>query len=176
MGIGRYREAMAVKCIWVLALLVLAAWPIGVRAGPADDATALLDRWAAAYSTSDPAAMLKLYTSDATLFGLRSPDLQIGPEHIVKFFANWPRTGTKVFIRYRRMSMLGDRAAIAVGYLQFRWVIEGKAIPRRARFTMTLVNQGNAWLIANQHFSPIVSTRPTQELIPHADRDSVAPH
>jgi uncharacterized protein (TIGR02246 family) len=164
-----------VKSNHLLLLLALTFAAPPALAAPPDDAAAVLDRWVKAYSANDRAAIVKLYTADATFFGMRSPHLQIGPEHIANFFAHWPRTGTKVVIRYRHMTMLGDDAAVAIGYCQFRWEIGGKAYPRRARFSMTLVRHGAQWLIANQHFSPIASKRPVEELVPPADRSSVAP-
>ena len=54
---------------------LLMSWPLHALAGPAEDASAAIDRWAAAFSANDANALVKLYTSDALLHGIASPKL-----------------------------------------------------------------------------------------------------
>ena len=60
--------------------LVLA--PLMAFAGPGEDANAVVERWSAAYSSNDPDAIAKLYTSDAVLLGTVSPIMSEGTEAI----------------------------------------------------------------------------------------------
>jgi uncharacterized protein (TIGR02246 family) len=77
-----------------LVRIASAAWlvltPLVALAGPAEDANAVVERWSAAYSSNDPDAIAKLYTSDAVLLGTVSPILSEGTEAIVKYFTPSP--------------------------------------------------------------------------------------
>jgi hypothetical protein len=42
-------------------------------AGPAEDGQAVVEKWASAYSSNEPDAVLKLYTPDAVFMGTISP-------------------------------------------------------------------------------------------------------
>jgi hypothetical protein len=44
----------------VLVLVLLALVPMSASAGPAEDASAVIDRWAAAYTANDADAVVKL--------------------------------------------------------------------------------------------------------------------
>jgi hypothetical protein len=57
---------MNLRSVTLLSFLTLAPVTHAV-AGPAEDAGAVLDRWAAAYNANDAEALLKLYGPDATL-------------------------------------------------------------------------------------------------------------
>src|SRR5260221_9639202 len=59
-----------------VALLVLL--PPHALAGPAEEASAVIDRWAAAYNANDAAAAVKLYAPDGLLHGTSSPTLNAG--------------------------------------------------------------------------------------------------
>src|SRR5258707_13624140 len=58
-------------------LLVLL--PAHALAGPAEEASAVIDRWAAAYNANDADAAVKLYGPDDLLHGTSSPTLNPGP-------------------------------------------------------------------------------------------------
>ena|ERR1700693_240510 len=135
------------------ALLVL--WPVHAFAGPAEDASALIDRWATAFSTNDANAVVKLYTSDALLHGISSPKLYMGSEAIREYFKTAPESGKKVTIGERHMVVLADAAVIGVGFYQFDLFQNGIRVPRSARFTFVVVKRGADWLIAHHHSSAL---------------------
>ena len=133
------------------ALLVL--WPVHVFAGPAEEASAVIDRWAAGSSANDADAVVKLYTSDAVLQGLSSPKLYMGSEAIREYFRTAPESGKKVTIGERHMVVLADATVMGVGFYQFDLLQDGIRVPRPARFTFVLVKRGDDWLIAHHHSS-----------------------
>ena len=135
------------------ALLVL--WPVHAFAGPTEDASAVIDRWAAAFSANDANAVVKLYTSDALLHGISSPKLYMGSEAIREYFRTAPESGKKVTIGERHTVVLADAAVMGVGFYQFDLFQNGIRVPRSARFTFVVVKRGADWLIAHHHSSAL---------------------
>src|SRR5438128_5678264 len=67
--------------IMILAVVTLA--PVIAIAGPSEDASTVIDRWAAAFSANDLDAVVRLYAPDAILLGTVSPILAEGTEPII---------------------------------------------------------------------------------------------
>ena len=132
-------------------LIVL--WPVHAFAGPAEEASAVIDRWAAAFSANDADAVVKLYTSDALLHGITSSKLYAGSEAVREYFRAAPERGNKITIGERHMVVLADTAVMGVGFYQFDLLQNGMRVPRSARFTFVVVKQGADWRIAHQHSS-----------------------
>ena len=132
---------------------LLVSWPLHALAGPAEDASAAIDRWAAAFSANDANALVKLYTSDALLHGIASPKLHAGSEAIREYFRTAPESGKKVTIGERHMVVLADAAVMGVGFYEFELFQNGIRVPRPARFTFVVVKRGADWLIAHHHSS-----------------------
>jgi uncharacterized protein (TIGR02246 family) len=143
--------------VLVVVLLVLA--PGKALAGPAEDASAVIDSWAATYTANDADAITKLYTPDALLHGTSSPTLNKGSAEIRKYFGGLPGSGNKVTIGERHMVALGDAAAFGVGFYEFVSIQNGNPVSRPARFTMIFVKRGADWLIAHHHSSAIPAPR-----------------
>jgi uncharacterized protein (TIGR02246 family) len=137
----------------ILVFMLLTLVPMSASAGPAEDASAVIDRWATAFNASDADAVLKLYASDALLLGTVSPILSEGTDPIRAYFARLPGSGTKVVIGEGRMVVLSDQAVLATGFYEFTRMQDGKPVPTPARFTMVLVKRDGAWLIAHHHSS-----------------------
>jgi uncharacterized protein (TIGR02246 family) len=142
-------------------IMLLMLGPVASFAAPVDEATAILDRWTAAYNAGDAEGVVKLYTPDAVLLGTRSPIISQGTEAIRAYFSALvkPTTGNKIVIEDRRMIVLGDlRSVVVTGFYTF---LRGSAAtPDPARFTLLLVNRGGVWLIAHHHSS--VRPQPSQ--------------
>src|ERR1700730_8511033 len=131
------------------ALLVL--WPVHAFAGPAEEASAVIDRWAAAFSANDADAVVKLYTPDALLHGITSAKLYAGSEAVREYFGSAPERGNKITIGERHMVVLADAAVMGVGFYQFDLLQNGIRVPRSARFTFVVVKRGADWRIAPHH-------------------------
>jgi len=142
----------------IIVMLMLLA-PARAFAGPAEDASAIIDRWAATYTANDADAITKLYTPDALLHGTSSPTLNKGNADIRKYFGGLPGSGNKVTIGERHMIALSDAAAYGVGLYEFVSVQNGNPVSRPARFTMIFVEQGADWLIAHHHSSAMPPPR-----------------
>jgi hypothetical protein len=133
--------------IVVFALLL----PSKTFAGPAEDGSATIDRWVAAYSSNDVDALMKVYAPDAILHGTSEPQMNVGTDALRRYFRNLPGSGNKVTIQERRMIVLGDAVVMGIGFYTFR-------MP--ARFTFVVVKRGDDWMIAHHHSSAIPAGRP----------------
>jgi uncharacterized protein (TIGR02246 family) len=136
----------------VLAVLLVLA-PVAALAGPAEDANAVVDRWAALFSANDAQALVKLYAPDAILLGTVSPTIADKPELISDYFKRLPGSGNKVTIGDHRIVTLNDTAVLVTGFYEFAGVRDGNPIQTPARFTMVVVKRGGDWLIIHHHSS-----------------------
>jgi uncharacterized protein (TIGR02246 family) len=138
---------------------LLAFMPMVAFAGPAEDANVVVERWSTAYSSNDPEAIAKVYTSDAVLLGTVSPIMSEGTDAIVKYFSPVKGSGNKNKLGERRTFVLGDNAVVVAGFYEFTRMQEGKAVPGPARFTMLVTKRDGEWRIAHHHSSPHVQPK-----------------
>ena len=122
-------------------------------AGPAEDANAVVTRWAATYSANDAEAILKLYTPDAILLGTVSQIIADTAETRRTYFSRLPGSGNKSTIGEHRTMALNDDAVLVTGFYDFTIMQSGKPVDSAARFSMLVVKRGNEWLIAHHHSS-----------------------
>jgi uncharacterized protein (TIGR02246 family) len=139
--------------IQALAVVFLLLCPLHAFAGPAEDASAIIDRWARAITANDVEAVVRLYTPDALLHGISSPKLYAGTQSIREYFNTASGSGKKVTVSERHMVILADAAVMGVGFYEFELIQQGIRVPRLARFTFVMEKHGNDWLIAHQHSS-----------------------
>src|SRR5262249_31020685 len=104
------------RVVQFLSVGLLGLLPAQALAGPAEEARAVIDRWAAAVNANEADAVVKLYAPDGLLHGTSSPTLNVGTSAISEYFKTLPGSGTKVTIGDRHMVALGDAAAMGVGF------------------------------------------------------------
>lgn len=134
----------------ILAVLMVLI-PVVCSASPADDAAAIIDQWAAAYSSNNLEALLKVYAPDAILQGTNEPQINVGREALRQYFRDLPNSGKKVTIQERRMVTLNDTTVMGIGFYKFK---------NPSRFSFVVVKRGNDWMIAHHHSSLIPPGRP----------------
>jgi uncharacterized protein (TIGR02246 family) len=128
------------------------------RADPVEEANAAIDRWSAAYSANDVAALVKNYWPDAILLGTKSPIISTGSDAIQKYFTDLKLqgSGNKNTIQERHSIRVDDNAVLVTGFYEFTRMQEGKPVPGPSRFTMLMTKRGDEWRIAHHHSSPHV--------------------
>jgi uncharacterized protein (TIGR02246 family) len=139
----------------VLVALMLTP-PTVAAAGPTEEANATVDRWSAAYSSNDPETIAKNYCPDAILLGTVSPVMSEGTQAIIAYFMPTKGTGNKNAIDERRTIPVDENAVQVTGFYTFTRMVDGKATPAPARFTMLMVKRGSEWCILHHHSSPHV--------------------
>ena len=80
----------------VLVLAVLTLMPLPSAAGPADDASVVVERWVTAFNSNDVDALVSLYTPNAILVRSTGLVLKEGREAIRGYFARLAKSGGKV--------------------------------------------------------------------------------
>ena len=123
--------------------------------GPAEEASATIDRWAAAFNENNSELLSRLYAPDALLHGAASPRLYIGNEAIREYLSSFRRTSNSASITERHMAVLSETVVMGVGFYKFDVVMNGQTAPRLARFTFILAKQGSSWVIAHHHDSTV---------------------
>ena len=142
---GRFR--------WLLIFAVLALTPVMAFAGPEEDAGAVVDHWATAFNSNDVDALVGLYTPDAILIGTTGLSPMEGSNAVRSYFARVAKSGDKVAIDGRKISVLGDKVAYATWFYTFDVMRNGERRKSSAAFTMVLVKHRKGWLIAHHHSS-----------------------
>jgi uncharacterized protein (TIGR02246 family) len=127
--------------------------PCFANAAPADDAAAVVDRWAAAFTANDTAAVVSCYAPDATLLGTTSTVLTQGSDAIRAYFSRIPNSGNSVKIGDRHVVVLGSDAVLVFGFYEFTFHVNGQAVPTPSRFSMVVMRRNGAWLIVHHHSS-----------------------
>jgi uncharacterized protein (TIGR02246 family) len=127
-------------------------------AGPAEDASAVVDHWAATYSANDRDALVKLYAPDALLFGTTDKVATRGTENIRNYFLPLEKGGRRNAIQEKNVMVLGENAVVVAGFYDFSRA-EQNYEPRPSRFTMLIVRQDGKWVIAHHHSSPRAAER-----------------
>jgi uncharacterized protein (TIGR02246 family) len=141
------------QLVFVTLMLML---PTVAIAGPAEEANAAIDHWSAAYTTSDPDAVVKNYWPDAILLGTVSPVISVGTEAIKNYFSLVKDSGNKNSIEERHNIVLDDNAVVVTGFYTFTRMKDGQPIPGPSRFTMLVTKRNGEWHIAHHHSSPHV--------------------
>jgi uncharacterized protein (TIGR02246 family) len=140
----------------VCASLVLAS--TSAIAGPAEEASAIVDQWSATYSANDRHALVKLYAPNALLLGTTDQVATRGTEEIREYFVALDKGGRKNTIKERDIIVLGPEAVVVAGFYDFSRK-EQNYEPRPSRFTMVVVKRDGVWMIAHHHSSPRAATR-----------------
>src|SRR5215211_846832 len=142
------------KFLLLLVFALSLTMPIVAMAGPAEDASAVVDRWASTFSANDPDELSKVYWPDAILLGTGSPVMFEGNEAILKFFSPLKGSGMKNVIGERRTIVLSDDAVVIAGFYETTRLQDGKPVPSPARFTFVIVKRDGVLRIAHHHSSP----------------------
>jgi uncharacterized protein (TIGR02246 family) len=142
---------MTVGCVGLVALLL--SLPVLAFGGPAEDANAVIDQWAALFTANDASALVQLYSADAVVLGTVSPTIAQGTEAIRAYFSRLPGSGSKVVIGERRTIVVNDAAVTSAGFYDFTLMRDGQSVPNPARFTFLVIKRDGRWLIAHHHSS-----------------------
>ena len=148
----------------VLFLAVLTLMPLPCAAGPADDASVVVERWVTAFNSNDVDALVSLYAPNAILVGSTGLVLKEGREAIRGYFARLAKSGDKVAFGDRKIIVLDDNVAYATGFYEFSAVRNGEVKKSWAGFSLVLVKHASDWLIAHHHSSQRSSPSPSLPL------------
>ena len=133
--------------------VLFAVTAVPALAGPAEDASAVVDQWAATYSANNRDALVNLYAPDALLFGTTDKVATRGAEAIRNYFLPLEKGGRRNAIQEKNVMVLGDDAVVVAGFYDFSRADQNYE-PRPSRYTMLIVKRDGKWMIAHHHSSP----------------------
>jgi len=99
-----------------------------LAAQPNDNGSAVVDRWAAAFSTSDAAAVTSLYAPDATLLSTSNPTLLQGSESVRSYYSRFSNSGSAVKLGDRRVVAVDPSTTLVTGFYDFTLRVNGQTI------------------------------------------------
>jgi uncharacterized protein (TIGR02246 family) len=139
---------------------------IAALAGPAEDASAVIDCWTRAFNANDVDVLVQLYAPDAILVGTQSVAFLTGREAVRTYFSRLAKSGDKVKIDDSKLILLDANHAYATGFYTFSSMRNGETRTSPAGFTMILVKCGNTWMIAHHHSSRRSLLSPASPIAP----------
>ncbi len=140
----------------ILACLLMLACATATAA-PRDDALAVVDRWAAAFTASNVDAITSLYAPDATFIGTSSTGVLTGHDAIRGYFEralneDRPRGAT---LGEREVTVVSAREVVITGLDTTTRVRDGKRVDTPGRITFVIAKRGRDWQIVHFHRSAL---------------------
>ena len=139
-------------------LLVLAAGlftaPSDALAGPKEEIAAATMKWASTLGENNPDSVLALYAADGVLWGTLSPTVRADRAALRDYFVTAFKVlpGLKVTFGEQLIRVYGN-TGVNTGYYTFSYSKDGEAKTLPARYSLTLVKQGESWMIVDHHSS-----------------------
>jgi uncharacterized protein (TIGR02246 family) len=131
-----------------------------VRAEPKDDIAALATEWAAAFSEHNVDRILKLYSREAMLWGTNGMTLRTTPEEVRGFFESaFKIPNISVSFDNQTVRLFGNVAVVAGNYTFTARPQGGPSQDSPARYSFTLVKDGERWIIVDHNSSLMPGTR-----------------
>ena len=123
-------------------------------AGPKEDVAAASMKWAGALGENDPDQVLPFYAKDAVLWGTLSPTVRADRAALRDYFVTAFKVlpSLKVAFGEQLIRVYGN-TAVNTGYYTFSYVKDGEAKTLPARYSLTLVKEGENWMIVDHHSS-----------------------
>jgi uncharacterized protein (TIGR02246 family) len=142
------RTTRQTSMLSALVLIILALAGTAARANSTEEASRVVDRWAAAYSAHDAPGVLNLYAADAILFGTARPLVFDGTKPIAAAFTRLAESADTVRICWRQALVVGQDSVLVTGSYEFQTIEYGMRESIRDRFTMLVVKHEGDWRIS----------------------------
>ncbi len=123
-------------------------------AGPKEDVAAATMKWGETLGQNDPDKVVALYATDAVLWGTLSPTVRADRAALRDYFVTAFKVlpNLKVTFGEQFIRVYGT-TAINTGYYTFSFVKDGEPKTLPARYSFTLVKDGQNWMIVDHHSS-----------------------
>jgi uncharacterized protein (TIGR02246 family) len=139
-----------------LAALFL-CFPAYAFAGASEDGQAVFSKFIDGFNAANADTVAKVFKSDALFWGTRATDLITSNDGVHEYFANAFKAlpGAKASIVGPLSTVaLSESAVVVSGIWQVAAEIESKPAVIPLRNSVTIVKQGDSWLIVSFHNSP----------------------
>jgi uncharacterized protein (TIGR02246 family) len=125
-----------------------------VFAGPKEDVAAATTAWGETLGQNEPDKVLALYAPDAVLWGTLSPVVRADRSSLRDYFITAFKVlpNLKVSFGEQFIRVYGT-TAVNTGYYTFSFLKDGELKTLPARYSLTLVKDGQNWVIVDHHSS-----------------------
>lgn len=139
----------------LLAAMCLPAMPLAATAEPQDEVAAVAAEWARAFSEHNVERVTTLYSKDALLWGTTAPWLRTTPDQVREYFLTaFKIPNISVSYTNQTIRIFGGTAIVAGNYT-FTARRDGQTQDSLARYSFTLMKEGDRWLIVDHNSSPM---------------------
>jgi uncharacterized protein (TIGR02246 family) len=144
---------MRIRLLFVLSTTIFLV-ATGASAGPKDDVATATMKWGETLGQNDPDKVVALYAPDAVLWGTLSPTVRADRAALRDYFVTAFKVlpNLKVAFAEQLIRVYGT-TAVNTGYYTFSFVKDGEPKTLPARYSFTLVKDGDNWMIVDHHSS-----------------------
>jgi uncharacterized protein (TIGR02246 family) len=130
-------------------------------AGPKEDVAAATIRWGETLGQNDPDKVVALYAPDAVLWGTLSPTVRADRAALRDYFVTAFKVLPNLKVSFgQQLIRVYGTTAVNTGYYTFSFGRDGETKTLPARYSFTLVNDGQTWMIADHHSSAMPAAPP----------------
>src|SRR6188472_1910105 len=142
---GETREDMMKTRVAISAVLLSAGVSVETATACSKEAVAdAVERWTAILAENNPDTIAALYSKDAVLWGTLSPTVRSDPAGVKAYFVGAFQALPKLSVKFGEqfIRVYGD-TAVNTGYYTFSYTKDGDTKSLPARYSFTLVKEGN---------------------------------
>ena len=135
--------------------LSLAFFGASAIAGPKEDASLVVERWAKAFTEADVETIVSLYASDAVFIGTGSKSIVTKPEDIKKYFQGallGSRRWVATFVD-TAVTAASETAIVITAMDKLAMTVDGKTTDLFGRVTFVVAKRDSGWKIVSFHRS-----------------------
>jgi uncharacterized protein (TIGR02246 family) len=130
-------------------------------AGPKEDVAAATMKWGETLGQNDPDKVVALYAPDAVLWGTLSPTVRADRAALRDYFVTAFKVLPNLKVSFgQQLIRVYGTTAVNTGYYTFSFGRDGETKTLPARYSFTLVNDGQTWMIADHHSSAMPAAPP----------------
>ena len=144
---------MRIRFLFVLgSILFLTA--AGASAGSKEDVAAATMKWGDTLGQNDPDKVVALYAPDAVLWGTLSPTVRADHAALRDYFITAFKVLPNLKVAFgEQLIRVYGTTAVNTGYYTFSYLKDGESKTLPARYSFTLVKDGEKWMIVDHHSS-----------------------
>jgi uncharacterized protein (TIGR02246 family) len=144
---------MRIRLLFVLSITIFLV-ATGASAGPKEDVAAATMKWGETLGQNDPDKVVALYAPDAVLWGTLSPTVRADRAALRDYFVTAFNVLPNLKVAFgEQLIRVYGTTAVNTGYYAFSFVKDGEPKTLAARYSFTLVKDGDNWMIVDHHSS-----------------------
>ncbi len=134
---------------------LLGGLPVAALAAPEDEIASVMSEWAKAFSEHNVDRVTSFYSKDALLWGTTAPWLRTTPDQVREYFVTaFKIPSISVAYTNQTIRVFGTTAVVAGNYT-FTARRDDQTQDSLARYSFTLIKEGDRWLIVDHNSSPM---------------------